>query len=68
MEIAKNIAMIILLLSFPVGTALIAKSLNRKFWAWFLIGAALPFAGIAILLCLRIKSVEIDQHHHYHID
>jgi hypothetical protein len=55
-NIIPVISMCLLLLFFPFATALIAKSLNRNFWLWFLIGTVLPFAGIAILLCLRIKK------------
>jgi len=59
-HILPVISMCLLLLFFPFATALIAKSLNRKFWIWFFIGTVLPFAGIAVLLCLRIKKGYTD--------
>lgn len=56
----STILFVLLLLPFPFATAFIAKSFDRKFWPWFFIGAVLPFAGIVVLLAVRIKKGYIE--------
>ncbi len=56
MKLLAAIPLIFLPLFFPLLTGFMAKSLGRKFWAWFWLGAALPFVADIILLCLPVKK------------
>lgn len=67
MDILSAMAMIALLLFFPLVTAFVAKSLDRKFWIWFAIGTAFPFTGIVVLLCLPLKNKQAA-HNIYPLD
>jgi len=58
MEVLIALPIVALPFFFPVVTGLMAKSLGRKFWFWFLLGFPLPFVACVILLCLPVRHVE----------
>lgn len=56
MEVLFAIPLILVPFFWPVLTGLMAQNFGRKFWPWFLIGIALPFIAVILLLFLPVKT------------
>jgi len=60
MEVLIAAPFLIIPLFFPLLSGLMAKSMGRKFWPWFLLGIPLPFIANIILLCLPVKKQHFE--------
>lgn len=49
------------IISFPLMSALFARSMGRRFWVWFAIGCVLPVISGAIIFFLPDLSEEQDK-------
>ena len=49
------------LLPFSIIAGWASLSLNRKFLPWFIVGLILPFIGVLIILCRRVKEKKVEQ-------
>jgi len=60
MTLITLIVLLPVLLFFPVATGIVATTLGRKFWFWFLAGISLPFLALVILLCMPVRKQKIQ--------
>lgn len=50
---------LVICLSFGLGTGIIGRSKGSSFFLWFMIGAIVPFAGMAAAMLYRVERDEL---------
>jgi zinc ribbon protein len=54
-------AFLIILISFALATALIARAKGQSFWLWFVIGGCAPGLGLIAIILSRREQAEPER-------
>lgn len=54
-------ALLIILASFGLATAIIGRAKGSSFWIWFLVGFFLPLIGLIAAILYRVEHDEPDR-------